>query len=134
MTQTAETRPFEAQVQQLLDLMIHSLYTQKEVFLRELISNASDALDKLRLEALSRPELAPDSERLVRLAECRVRLPLAPGVEELQAAVDVDAQIERRLAAFPGNLEHVVLRRLDLLAFDSLGPLRQRCDKRFQFR
>ncbi len=53
-----ETRSFQAQTNKLLDLMIHSIYTHKEIFLRELLSNASDALDKARFEALTRPEMA----------------------------------------------------------------------------
>ena len=67
-TAKTETRGFETEAKQLLHLMIHSLYSNKEVFLRELISNASDAADKLRFEALSQPELLEeDPEPKVRI-------------------------------------------------------------------
>jgi molecular chaperone HtpG len=59
----AESLRFQAETTQLLHLMIHSLYTQREIFLRELISNASDALDKLRFEALTRPDLVEDGHK-----------------------------------------------------------------------
>jgi molecular chaperone HtpG len=56
-----QTHRFQAEVVQILDLMIHSLYSNKEIFLRELISNASDAIDRLRFEIFTRPELGEDS-------------------------------------------------------------------------
>ena len=63
MTTTTETRQFEAEVAQVLRLVTHSLYSHKEIFLRELVSNASDACDKLRFEAIGKPEwLGDDSE------------------------------------------------------------------------
>jgi molecular chaperone HtpG len=57
MSNATETRPFEAEVAQVLRLVTHSLYSHKEMFLRELVSNASDACDKLRFEAIGKPEL-----------------------------------------------------------------------------
>ncbi|NHC60970.1 molecular chaperone HtpG [Paenalcaligenes suwonensis] len=66
--QAAETLGFQTEVKQLLQLMIHSLYSNKEIFLRELVSNASDACDKLRFEAIDRPELLEgDSELRIRV-------------------------------------------------------------------
>ena len=59
-----ETRGFQSEVKQLLHLMIHSLYSNKEIFLRELISNASDAADKLRFRALSQPDLYENDAEL----------------------------------------------------------------------
>nr|Q07GW8.1 RecName: Full=Chaperone protein HtpG; AltName: Full=Heat shock protein HtpG; AltName: Full=High temperature protein G [Rhodopseudomonas palustris BisA53] len=57
-TDTApQTQPFQAEVAELLNLMVHSVYSETEIFLRELISNGSDALDKLRYEAISKPDL-----------------------------------------------------------------------------
>ena len=68
MTAQSQELEFQAETKQLLDLMIHSLYTSKDIFLRELISNASDAIDRLRFESLTDPEMLQDgSEFEIRL-------------------------------------------------------------------
>ncbi|KAL3336601.1 hypothetical protein AABB24_029317 [Solanum stoloniferum] len=61
---SGETHEYQAEVSRLLDLIVHSLYSHKEVFLRELVSNASDALDKLRFLSLTEPSLLGDSSEL----------------------------------------------------------------------
>jgi molecular chaperone HtpG len=68
MGQMKETLGFQAEVKQLLQLMIHSLYSNREIFVRELVSNASDACDKLRFEAIDKPELFEgDAELAIRI-------------------------------------------------------------------
>ena len=62
-----ETFGFQAEVRQLLHLMVHSLYSDREIFLRELISNASDAADRLRFEALANPDLVGDTELAIEI-------------------------------------------------------------------
>jgi len=59
---SVESQPFQAEVSELLHLMVHSVYSETDIFLRELISNASDACDKLRYEAIAHPELIADGE------------------------------------------------------------------------
>jgi molecular chaperone HtpG len=69
VTATKETLGFQTEVKQLLQLMIHSLYSNREIFLRELISNASDACDKLRFEALHNAALFEgDSDFKIRVS------------------------------------------------------------------
>jgi molecular chaperone HtpG len=75
-----ETLSFEAEVVQILDLMIHSLYSNKEIFLRELISNASDAIDRLRLELLAQAELPEDEGPL------QIRVSFDPGERTITVA------------------------------------------------
>ena len=66
-TPTIETHDFGAEVGRLLDLVVHSLYSEREIFLRELVANAADATDRRRFEALTKAELAPPSEARVRI-------------------------------------------------------------------
>ena len=58
------TQPFQAEVSELLHLMVHSVYSETDIFLRELISNASDACDKLRYEAIANPALLGEGDAL----------------------------------------------------------------------
>src|ERR1700749_4833946 len=65
---SSKTHKFEAEVSQVLSLVINSLYSNKDVFLRELVSNSADALDKLRFDAIQRPELlSPGYQPKIRL-------------------------------------------------------------------
>ncbi len=66
-TTTPETHQFAAEVGRLLDLVVHSLYTEREIFLRELVANAADAMDRRRFEALTDPNLAPSSDAKIRI-------------------------------------------------------------------
>src|ERR1700742_2313213 len=60
-----QTHAFQADVARLLDLMVHSIYSERDIFLRELISNAADACEKLRYEAIANPPLTADGEPFV---------------------------------------------------------------------
>ena len=59
-TAGAKTQSFEADVSRLLHLMVHSVYSDRDIFVRELVSNAADACEKLRYEAIAKPDLAAD--------------------------------------------------------------------------
>src|SRR5213075_2869040 len=65
--ETGEAHQFQAEVAELLRLMVHSVYSETDVFLRELISNASDACDRLRYEAIARPELLGETPLAIRI-------------------------------------------------------------------
>jgi HSP90 family molecular chaperone len=75
---TEERMAFRAEVSRLLDIVVHSLYSDKEIFLRELISNASDACDKLRYESLTTPELVGDD------TDYRIKIAIDPKARPLQ--------------------------------------------------
>ena len=88
-----ETKKFQAEVKQILDLMIHSLYSHKEIFLRELISNASDALDKLRYESIANSELKSNTSNLhIRLRSDRDKKTLS--IEDNGIGMSYDEVLE----------------------------------------
>ncbi len=68
MTEQTEKFEFKAEINQLLDILVHSLYTNREIFMRELVSNASDALDKMRFETTRDPELDDDIEQQISIS------------------------------------------------------------------
>ena len=109
MTANVEQREFQAEARQLLDLMVHSVYSNKDSFLRELISNASDALDKLRLEALRNKDLDVD-------------------ISDLHVELDVDA-VARTLTVRDngiGMTRDEVIGLIGTLAKSGTGELRQK--------
>ena len=80
----AEKKSFQAEVSRLLEIVAHSLYSDKDIFLRELISNASDACDRLRYAALTEPELR-DGDPEFRVTIVRTR-PSAPSPSPITAS------------------------------------------------
>lgn len=68
MTANTEKIEFKAEINQLLDILVHSLYTNREIFVRELVSNASDALDKMRFEVNRNPDIADEAEPEIKLS------------------------------------------------------------------
>jgi len=99
-----ETRGFQAEVKQLLHLMVHSLYSNREIFLRELISNASDANDKLRFAALARPELLENAAEL-----------------EIRVALDADERTLRVVDNGIGMSRADVIEQLGTIAHSGTG-------------
>jgi len=84
-----QTHPFQAEVAELLRLMVHSVYSESDIFLRELVSNASDACDKLRYEAIAKPDLLSDDGKLA----IRVKPDVAAGTLAIQdCGIGMDRQ------------------------------------------
>ena len=109
-TATKETHGFQTEVRKLLDLMIHSLYSNKEIFLRELISNASDAADKLRFEALSDDGLYEGD------GELKVRVSFDPDARTVSVRDNGNGMTREEVAANLGTIARSGTRQF----FDSL--------------
>ena len=117
-----ETLGFQAEVKQLLHLVIHSLYSNKEIFLRELISNAADAADKLRFAAIAEPELLKeDADLKIRVSVNRDQrtITIEHRAGEGEALLDVDGP--RGVAQHQPHL----LRDLHEQAVEHLEPRRR---------
>jgi len=105
MSQTTRTRVFKAEVQEVLNLMVNSLYSHKEIFLRELISNASDACDKLRFAALK------DDGLLEGDAELHIEIEVDPGQRLLTVRDNGIGMSQEELAQNIGTIAHSGTRR-----------------------
>ncbi len=99
-TVAAETFGFQAEVKQLLHLMVHSLYSDREIFLRELISNASDANDKLRFEALGSPDLLPTD------ASLEIRVEVDPEAKTISITDNGIGMSREEASQFLGTIAH----------------------------
>jgi molecular chaperone HtpG len=96
----SKQRPFQADVSRVLRLVVNSLYSNKEIFLRELVSNASDALDKLRFDSLSQPELLPEG------TEFRIRIVANPELKTLTISDNGIGMDEAALERNLGTIAH----------------------------
>ena len=124
MTANAEEkRSFQAEVGRLLDIVAHSLYSDRRIFLRELISNASDACDRLRYEAITRPELTADDAGFVTTPR-RARL-LAPLGWRRNGFTATDTALLIRSGRWWRHLVVVPHQRTQSMALEQ-GPLARR--------
>jgi len=100
MPESRQTFTFQAEARQLLDLMIHSVYSHPDIFLRELVSNASDALDKLRFEALTNESLSGLT------GDLHIRIETVPGERTLAISDNGIGMSRDELVEFIGTIAH----------------------------